>query len=112
MGTPCVKAEEIAVLKKQTEDIERVLFKGQNGDASLQKTVILLEATTKNLSKSVDNLTTVVNGLAKAYSENIGAKEIIQEVKTDKKWKITTVSSIALVIGKILYDIFVYTPKE
>ena len=86
----CPNLQDIAVLKKQADDLERIVFRG-NGKPSIQETVIALSIETKDLKESNKELKTAVRALTTAYSENTGAKEIKTEIRADKKWKISTI---------------------
>lgn len=108
----CPYNEDIIRNKQSVENMERVLLKG-NGKPSIQESVIRLTLVTENLEKNdkelkeqLVTLTTSVNALTKAYSENIGAKEVRTEIRADRKWKITAIIAAFGVIATWIKMIF------
>lgn len=109
----CPNESRLVILEETNKTLKKVLLTG-NGKPSIQESVIRLNVITENLEKGdialkeqLSKLTTSVNALTMAYSENIGAKEVKTEIRADKKWKVTTMISVLLASIAFLKDFLI-----
>ena len=95
-GHHCIQEHKLGIMESSIQRMEKELF---NGDGGLVKNVPVLNRNVEALTKSVDDLRTVISGFSKFTNEYEGGKHKEDEIKESsfRSWQY-----ISIIVGTIV----------
>ena len=95
-GHHCIQERKLGIMESSIQRMEKELF---NGDGGLVKNVPVLNRNVEMLTKSVDDLRTVISGFSKFTNEYEGGKNKEDEIQ---KTSFRSWQYISIIIGSIV----------